>query len=231
MSNVPKSWYNKLSNQISDMNPSVTEDQLSYLKAQLYDIIENHIYPDEVFEYLGTGAYKEAYLTDIPGLVIKFCSNENPTFQEEMLLDKAYERGVDQFFCPTVFRSLPNTIISTYLENEENDVYNEEEDCWESQPATLDYIEIQPYCEHYDRFQAELSIAEKDEALADQLEDYLSNYWIPDMISAYTQEELTALLAFMKDYHMWDIHISNMGYYNHKPVIFDWLSDIEEEEA
>ena len=50
----------------------------------------------------------------------------------------------------------------------------------------------------------------------------LSGYWVADFLDCYGEEAYKKLHDFLSDFHIWDMHSGNLGYYNDKPVIVDY---------
>lgn len=49
-----------------------------------------------------------------------------------------------------------------------------------------------------------------------------SDYWVADFLNCYGEEAYKKLHDFLADFHIWDMHSGNLGYYNGKPVIVDY---------
>ena len=52
--------------------------------------------------------------------------------------------------------------------------------------------------------------------------DCFSDYWVADFLNCYGEEAYKKLHDFLADFHIWDMHSGNLGYYNGKPVIVDY---------
>lgn len=93
-------------------------------------ILENNFTPDAKFNYLGNGAFKEAYtLIGAENVIIKFFSQDNATDREIDLLEDAREHGVDGLFIPTYFVWFSNPIPAAYLDSDEPEYFcTEKED-------------------------------------------------------------------------------------------------------
>ena len=89
-------------------------DKADFL-ANITSMISHILPPDQYFNYIGCGAFKECY-DAIGGWIIKFASNHNETGAERQILDAAKEIGLDFMFLPTIFIDLPVNLPFTYLE-------------------------------------------------------------------------------------------------------------------
>jgi hypothetical protein len=49
-----------------------------------------------------------------------------------------------------------------------------------------------------------------------------SGYWVADFLNCYGEEAYRKLHDFLADFHIWDMHSGNLGYYKGKPVVVDY---------
>lgn len=125
-------------------------------------ILENSFAPNAKFNYLGNGAFKEAYtLIGAEDVIIKFFCEDNATDREIDLLEDAGVHGVDGLFIPTYFVWLGQPIPAAYLGSDEPEYFcTEREDSqgnlyWTTttNPDYYEYeligFELQPKCTVY----------------------------------------------------------------------------------
>ena len=122
-------------------------------RDDLLNIYDFNMNPDEYFDYLAHGAFKETYMLSSDNYVVKFCSQHNDTDAEQALLEAANEEGVGCAFIPTLFVNyhghstpMPNLEADCDSDScgtwdEKYDTWVENED-WEGRFATG--LEIQP---------------------------------------------------------------------------------------
>lgn len=121
---------------------------------ELEQLIATQNCPNEYFDFLAHGAFKETYmLRRSDNYVVKFCSQQNDTETEKVLLDAAEAEGVGFAFVPTRFVNFHGLTCGMPLMLEdydgdsaqywdfEKETYIENED-WEGRYATA--LEIQP---------------------------------------------------------------------------------------
>lgn len=121
---------------------------------ELEQLIATQNCPNEYFDFLAHGAFKETYmLHHSDNYVVKFCSQQNDTETEKALLDAAKAEGIGFAFIPTRFVNFHGLtcgmpmILEDYdgdsaqYWDSEQETYIENED-WEGRYATA--LEIQP---------------------------------------------------------------------------------------
>lgn len=188
--------------------------------------------PDTILDFVGHGSFKECYkLND--DYVIKFCSCANPTEQERFLLEAAARYGVIDIFLPSYFCPLgSNTVPMTYLEDDRDYDWREDEEGVyyryyytdeESSFTVGNYLIIQPKAE-------EACYRPRDiprKPIPDSYGFYLitSRDWCEAVCGCYGEEFFDKLNAFVQEYQIWDLSGNNIGYFNGKPCIFDWMTD------
>lgn len=121
---------------------------------ELEQLIATQNCPNEYFDFLAHGAFKETYMLHrSDNYVVKFCSQQNDTETEKALLEAAKAEGVGFAFIPTKFVNFHGLTCgmpfmledydgdSAQYWDSEKETYIENED-WEGRYATA--LEIQP---------------------------------------------------------------------------------------
>lgn len=121
---------------------------------ELEQLIATQNCPNEYFDYLAHGAFKETYMLHRShNYVVKFCSQQNDTETEKALLEAAKDEGMDWAFIPTRFVNFHGLTCgmpfmledydgdSAQYWDSEKETYIDNED-WEGRYATA--LEIQP---------------------------------------------------------------------------------------
>ncbi len=188
----------------------------------------NKLSPDEYFNLIGSGSYKEVY--DLPygkGFVIKFVTQQNHTRRELRIMRLAEQEGLDGIFMPTYTYLLPNKITSTIISEEEG------------LPISFNYIMIQP------------RIAFTNGESGEFIDFKSPTFWLDNGYKVYTADlkrldlpGLAWLLSVRKHYgddytqtflefcywrEITDLHSENIGWYETPngalvPTIIDWIS-------
>ena len=127
-------------------------------RDELLQLITTQNCPNEYFDFLAHGAFKETYMLHrSDNYVVKFCSQQNDTETEKALLEAARAEGVGFAFIPTYFINFYGLTCgmpfmledydgdSDQIWNSEKETYIENED-WEGRYATA--LEIQPTLNH-----------------------------------------------------------------------------------
>ena len=133
---------------------------------------------------------------------------------ETILFEDAKQAGVDKFFAETVYIGDSHghpvyiqekaRIYDGQAEYEENDESNEIHNFYNTIKAEL---------KHY--------LQLKDSQI---MWMHCPKEWIVDFYLYYGIEELAALWKYLEDTGIEDLHSSNVGYINHRPVITDYAS-------
>lgn len=196
---------------------------------------KNCVTPYEDYEFINDGGFKEAYHLG-ENHVIKFAITSNATADEQALLTAAQEANLGEIFLPTIFIPL----------DEPRKVYLiEDDDAWVYDPETDSYIENDQFCFNYAIIQPLVEIASNQKHKYKSLYTYTLNPeaspvsvsifrnsaindvdWLMEFINYYGLEKLDALYDFIEKYNIFDLHNSNLGYLNGKPIILDWLSKV-----
>lgn len=167
--------------------------------------------PASFLSFLGNGSYKEAYSLNAR-YVIKFASINNDTEDERYISEASKREGLGDIFLDSWYFKLPETHYIELTQKEEIDADYYDEDDRISYLAN--YIIIQPIVEVAD-----------DDWSNNFISIYLPHItWSRDLEKYYDTKTLTNLDRFLALYAIFDIRADNVGYYEGRPVIFDWLS-------
>lgn len=207
--------------------------------------------PETYLEMVGYGHFKETYKCG-PHFVLKLCSLRNPTKEEEMLLNDAYNADLEDYFVPTLFFELPVHREPAVLELDDNDdslIYNHEEHLWEPDPEaepdnTLVALELQPVVDTY--APPDSRSPGPEVSLRYDLQWWKDHYpsidfdaltgldgaakpFMEDALHFYGTD-LYRLSDFCLEHHVSDLHDANTGTLAlypgdlPRPIILDWLS-------
>lgn len=228
------------------------QSQIKNILSRMDDVLADRMTLEDAFTLVGYGAYKETYkLTH--NTVIKFACEANATSEEAFLLNAADGAGVSALFIPTWFCPLesyhPQLVI---LDDNDDDrqCYDSEAHTYRDDPDWVgnraSHAIIQP---RIDRRESERDwvVLErnphdyyKHTAITDPetgevidvevaLDWCVSSYtWLQAVCDAYGADFFKRAAAFLKEHHVCDLHLDNIGYITTDgvtvPVIFDWLS-------
>ena len=231
------SFVEQLTQAIIDIKPDISDEDLKKLISS-FSVIIVQDYPQREFTYIGNGSFKEAYLhSSVQGLVIKFIRPNEYIENEQAVYYKAQERGLGNFFVPSVWVDLPTSLTSEYLYDDDEDcyIYDDDEHDWvenpDYEPLILTTLMLQPYIlEAHNDFSIkiddfkELNDEEKKrlEIMVDRTDCIWS--WVLNAYNYYGKEELFKFFEFCEEYEVRDLRRPNLGYIGDKPVILDWLS-------
>lgn len=177
---------------------------------------------------IGAGSFKEVYQLGNT-CVIKFCAGENDTENESCLLNEAIDRGFEDLFVPSYFIPLPS-------ENFVNLEYFTFDDEIEEDGKVV-YLEHRTYAETIIIQPLVESLPAQTSVKSGRLFDPVSGKeitpssvfyfleWTQDIINLYGASYFRDFMKFTNEFHIRDLHEENIGYYQGKPIIFDWLSD------
>lgn len=177
---------------------------------------EDELYLD--YWFLDCGSYKTAFTNPSnPNEVIKLCATDNDTDKEEEIYNWAQFEGVSSFFVPTAFGVLDSTYTTNFYEVDNIGEY----DKYEIQPK------VQVGCYNY-CYPADIA-KDLDYILsADELKtlDVCFKDWIEVALACPEQgvDALRKFIHFVEKYDIRDLHGGNLGFYQGKAVIIDWLS-------
>jgi hypothetical protein len=236
------------------VNSIIVDYKVSELeKAQLLKSIEkfskmvnDELPPSRFFDIVAYGTYKECYdLSD--NFIIKFCSPYNATEKEASILQTAMWEEMDKMFVPSEFICLDGACIPmTYLEDGERRSYYSDYGYEDEEPTEVDityfeYAIIQPrVTKLVEDDNYKLLSSFENVYLKDPIVDYTtfevipysalkwsSAYhlnWLQAILDCYGQDFFYDFLDFIDEEGIGDLHSSNIGFLNDKPVILDWLS-------
>lgn len=184
-------------------------------------------YPEDYFgEMLGNGSYKEAYKVS-PHCVIKFCTYDNPTEEEENLYNAALNASFGHFFVPTFFFRLPIALPSSCFEEDEN--YCEDEFVLTDMEIQYIATTVDDLGLRYRSHNEEQTIVAGRAILSytfikKSRIDY--DQWLKDAMTYYSYDKLIDFIEnFIEYYGVTDLRSENIGYINgNQPVILDWMS-------
>jgi hypothetical protein len=193
-------------------------------EEKINKIIKKQLPPDEEFNLLAFGAYKECYNLSA-NFVIKFCSVNNNTSAEIGTYQKAWEENLSDLFLDTWFFPLDTYLPTTYIEEPE-----------------FDYLEIQPKVKtfaidipHYKSFPYTIEnylAAPIQDPKSDEIADfhairgYLSDLsWGQAIVDVFGMKYFNHFIEFCDKVELGDLHGQNIGYYQNIPVILDCLSE------
>ena len=240
---------NLLDNYTSEVKNQIIKDNC----AAMEDLMARGCAPTAFFEYVGDGAFKEAYeLIGASDVIIKFCSASNYTSREEEILYYAEEDEVDELFIPTYFGDLDYELPAAYVEDEDSryieverqddngewywtETYNED-----YAESTLNAFEVQPRCivaagskktpmRYYDKSDFE-PITFGDFTI-DNFDTYCKMYsinimeWWEAVFNLYGSDLVNRFLAFQGKYQICDLHWNNVGFYVKNGVEYPIILD------
>lgn len=212
------------------------------LCRSLQSIMQNNDYPDNHFDTLGCGSYKECYETGIPGWVIKFASTSNPSLDEIAAIEDAKKEKLDYLLPNTIYLALPFSIPLSLLEQDPNPDYEGTNDdspnAWINQYAN--YIILQEECrtilDHIDCQSIPLEGEILDMANinicnehfeAEEINQllHIDYIWITLLLENFGKSEVVRLNNFLDEYCWDDLRPVNIGVNSQgNPVIFDWMT-------
>ena len=178
--------------------------------------------PEDYFgRTFGGGTYKEVYKVS-PHCVIKFCSFDNPSEEEERLYNAAIDAGFGHFFVPTFFFNLPIALPSYYFDEYEYPLTSME---IQYIATTVDDLGLR-YTPYHEQHSIVAGRAILSYSLIKKSRIHF-NQWLKDAMTYYSYDKLVDFIEnFISYYDMSDLHSANIGYINgNQPVILDWLSD------
>lgn len=204
--------------------------------------MQRNAYPDDYFDNLGFGSYKECYETGIPGWVIKFASVSNPTQDETAAIEDAKKEGLDYLLPKTIYLALPFSIPLSLLKQEPNPDYeganDDSSDAWVDQYA--DYIILQEECHTILDYTNDQTISLKDAILdmtnikicneylkVEEINQlfYIDYTWVTLLLEKFGKDTTIRFNKFLDTYSWDDLRPVNIGVNSQgNPVIFDWTT-------
>ena len=230
-------------------NIAIPTDQEAYytkkfdkLCRSLQSIMQNNDYPDNHFDTLGFGSYKECYETGIPGWVIKFASASNPSLDEIKAIEDVKKESLDYLLPKTIYLELPFSIPLSLLEPEPDLDYEGTDDdspnAWINQYA--DYIILQEKCRTILDYTEVQTIPLKDAILdmtniricnehfkAEEINQliYIDSIWVTLLVEKFGKDTVIKFNKFLDTYCWDDLCPVNIGVNSQgNPVIFDWMT-------
>jgi len=202
------------------------QDFLNNIEA----LLDEQLSPDEVFDFLGTGCYKEVYDSYMQNIILKFCSEDNNTDQEQFIYDKAKAMNLDNVFAKTYFIAFP----AGFSVKASNLITDDDEPQYLVGCELQEEVEV--VCNKYDDT---LLWYERDEKtiprvfFQDQTEispEIMKIFedsdvrWLQAVINYYGDTFFHRFVQFISDYDITDFHCGNIGFIEDRPVILDWWS-------
>lgn len=180
---------------------------------------------DEELNLFDSGYFKIAY-NPIPGVIVKFCSINNSTKQEQKLLNYAIKENLSNYFIPTEFINI-QSLGSIFIVEEDTHIDVNE----------FNYIEVQPQIDKFIEEPIEFTYKELTNPNFQILEipingnkilsaDISDKIWIENAIKTYGIDSFKSFLDFCYEYNVGDLHCGNIGYFRDRPIILDWLSSV-----
>lgn len=193
-------------------------------------MLRTKTYPSEHFDFINCGAFKECYQLT-PDFIIKFNSSNNSTDRENKVLADAQRTGLSDIFLPTKFYELKSsTIPLCYLREESND-YSSYYDR-DLAPISFDSFFVQPFAKiareksNFIEFNGDIPLVDEyGDTIPYELTTITAYSWLKDVLDMYGRKFFDMMINFFKAKGMHDLHPENIGYFNNKPIILDWLSD------
>lgn len=212
------------------------------LCRSLQSIMQNNAYPDDYFDNLGFGSYKECYETGIPSWTIKFASISNPTRDEISAIEDVKKERLDYLLPKTIYLELPFSIPLSLLEQEPNPNYegtnDDSPDAWVYQYA--DYIILQEECRTILDYTDGQTIPLKNAILdmtniricneylkVEEINQlfYIDCIWVTLLLEKFGKDAAIRFNKFLNTYCWDDLRPVNIGVNSQgNPVIFDWMS-------
>lgn len=223
--------------------PQKTQQDIMKASALLESLLQHEGYPEDYFcNFCGAGSYKEAW--QVGSICIKFATDE---IQNEIdVYYSAEQYGIQHLFCPTYFHRIPDNIkiylteingTSSNLGRRSSNTSRTEHDDSEQFPRA-EWIIIQPLIEVEECLTC-CSNPYKYEANPLYLNDgtSLSGYeycqidapyeWRQSIIKQYGDLGYRDAVWGLRRLEIEDLHSTNVGWLNDKPLILDWLSNNE----
>lgn len=216
------------------------------LQENFYQMLDNLQVPSAYFDYISHGAFKECYESGIPGWIIKFASENNPTGAERQLVNAASDYRVSEALVTTYYLDLPVYLEANWLEYEQVRQYDEKGlfthltdeyemlNCAMLQPM----VEVEENRPYLPLTAFKLKYEERPIVLNSGLPldfqhvndlDIDSQDWLQAVVNSYGDKFFFRFLDFMRTFKLSDLHSRNTGYHKvaadtEVPVLLDWMS-------
>lgn len=226
-------------------NPNSIE-KFSITKLLLKNIISSGEAPSLIFTLLGTGSFKECYDSGQTDWVMKFCTTENNTLDEQRLYSEAIETGIGDLFPETKYIKLPRLLPAIELETEgiseitSEGIVTAEYKMFDTLILQRKIITLELYDEavNYNKSKDidDAVLYEENPIIAGEYIMPLRLFntidapyrWLKEVLDYYGNEIFQAFCEFCEDNAIQDLHTGNIGYIidddQKIPVIIDWLS-------
>lgn len=226
-------------------NAYTTPDEMDK-EFQIFMETLNYMFKDgtpySVFDFLSNGSFKECYRVNIPGIVVKFASLDNPTKDEQEGVHIFHNNGFGDMCVKTWFFELPKNVDLVNLETEPNPDYEGDDDycdeAWRYQQANTMIIQekVTPMTEVSGADINELWRPEYEEkpivwdgkainfkTIRDMRD--AGRTWIEEFLREYGYNKLIKFAVLLDEECIDDLRPANVGLTKEgKPVIFDYIS-------
>jgi len=230
-------------------NPNISSLDVADFTTNILSVARLECHPDDTFEYISCGSFKECYDSGLPGYVIKFYSECNPIDLEMRLSQAAYEAGLDHIFLETINLELPQSTDAIKLDPCDDEPCDCDGWCLECGHGEVVYQQLtgfvlQPRVISLSQMPHKCITHTSEAAyLADPLHlaggevpyqtyvdmDSPDLLWAQAIIDTYGDETFNELHQFIVTHEIHDLHDGNIGYNivngTNYPIILDWLSD------
>lgn len=244
----------------NDNTQSIHLKDIAEFRSNLLAVICGDIPQEYAFDFIGAGAYKEAYKA-FGGWIVKFACRDNPTAIEQQILVAAKHWGIDIIFPKTIYIKMPRAIPSINIAASETcrAAFSYQQGCngecdrckenAEQSGYQLDTIILQPRASISGDISTDMEkIFNDDWYAANEIKyqdgtalDYksytkspiTSHSWMKRLYASYPKEIILKFEIFLRHFMIEDLHMMNLGYVDGLPVILDWISynDKEEEDV
>lgn len=227
-------------------------EQHNIYEASLVDAFRNMLEwggsPNEGFDFIAAGAYKECYCLNNTH-IIKFAACDNDSEDEMEILKAAQQAGLEALFLPTTYTALDIDSLTAIYIDEEHPNYSyymtknsRDETTYHRRylPTSIMGYFIQPRITETARenpgtrfrwirdiYNNNPVVDETGEAIPYEIIHQCSVGdlgWVQSVVDHYGSVMLYRLANFIKEYCISDLHSGNIGYIDGRPVIIDWLS-------
>ena len=224
------------------MKPDEMDKEFQIFMETLNNMFNCKTTPDFAFDFLSNGSYKECYRVNIPGIVVKFASLDNPTEDEQEGMYLFHSKGFGDICVKTWFFDLPRNVDLVNLETEPNpDYMGYDDDCdeaWRYQQANVMIIQERatPMTEVSGADINELWRPEYEEdpiIWNEKIIDFKTiqyirdagRTWIEEFLREYGYDKLTKFVTLLDEECISDLRTANIGLTKEgKPVIFDYIT-------
>ena len=224
------------------MKPDEIDKEFQIFMETLNNMFKYGDAPGDIFDFLGNGSFKECYSVNIPGIVVKFASLDNPTDYEQEGLLTFHDNDFGDMCVKTWFFDLPKNVDLVNLETESNPDYEgDDDDCdeaWRYQQADTMIIQerVIPMTEVSGADTSELWRPEYEKnpiVWEGKIVDFrmvrnvcdTGRTWIKEFLREYGYDKFIKFSTLLDEECIEDLRAANVGLNKEgKPVIFDYMS-------